>query len=305
MSGPLVSVLVPLYNHEKYIETCLDSIGAEGYPDLELILLDDGSSDRSFALASAWIEAHRERFVRVQVRTQPNAGICRTANRLLQEARGPYIAFVASDDALKPGGLRARVDHLERHPALLAVIGDAEAIDGEGRTLAASTIQDIHRGSRRTLARPGRITRELILRWSIPGPVMLARKTAWDPVLGAGSYDETLALEDRDFYLRLLALGALGFLDLSVARYRIHSLNSCRRPSGDPDLASLQNLIAADIKKSSTINLHRFKGLDRFLLALVIANDRYRQPRKRLRYAATRNLMKLFRFMNRAGLLGG
>ena len=305
MTEPLVSVLVPLYNHEKYIETCLASIAGEAYRNLELVVLDDGSRDRSFALVQDWIAANGGRFARVKTWTQPNAGICRTLNRLVAEAEGAYVVLVASDDALLPGGIQARVAYLEAHPETLAVFGDAEAIDDRGGRLAASTIKQIHHGSRAALQDPRRITRELLLRWSIPGPVFLARRSTWDPVAGVGPYDETLKVEDRDYYLRLLARGALAFVDYPVAQYRLHGLNVSRNPAGDPDLNSLQHQIASDVQKSAAINLHRFQGLDRALLRLVTRNDQYRKPRKPVRYNLTRNLIKLFKNLNRMGLLGG
>jgi glycosyltransferase involved in cell wall biosynthesis len=300
MMEPLVSVLVPLYNHEKYIEACLASVLNETYRNLELIILDDGSKDRSFALAAAWIEANQGRFTRVKAWTQPNAGICKTVNRLLEQAQGPYITFLASDDALKPGGIQARVAFLEQHPALLAVFGDAEVIDGEGGLLAPSTITDIHHGSRPALANPKRMTKELLLKWSIPGPVLLARKITWDPVAGVGLYNENLTVEDRDFYLRLLARKALGFLDQSVARYRIHGANASRSPAQNAGADSLRDRIIRDIKISEINNLHRFQGLDKATLHLLIKNAGYSQPRKAIRYRLTRNLLKLIQFMNRA-----
>ena len=303
MPEPLVSVLIPLYNHEKYIETCLDSIASESYRNLELIVLDDGSRDTSLALAGAWIEAHRARFVRVELLSQANAGICRTANRLLAEAQGSYITFVASDDALQRDGIQARVAFLEQHPGTLAVFGDAEVMDEHGACLAASTIQDLHRGSRAALAHPGRIAKELILRWSIPGPVLLARRSTWDPVDGVGPYDETLSLEDRDFYLRLLARKGLAFLDRSVARYRVHSQNVSRTPSGGLDASPMQQAIARDIQRSVVLNLPRFRGWNRRLLALVSRCDRYRSPRKAVRYKLAQILLRLARTMNRLGLL--
>jgi glycosyltransferase involved in cell wall biosynthesis len=300
MTAPLVSVLVPLYNHEKYIETCLLSIANETYPNLELLILDDGSKDSSFAIAKTWIGAHRGRFARVKAWTQTNAGVCTTANRLIAEAKGAFITFIASDDALKPDGIGARMAYLEQHPDLLAVVGDAEVMDHQGGFLAASAIQDFHLGSKATLARPNRMNLELLLRWSIPGPVLLARKAAWDPATGVGPYDESLNVEDRDFYLRLLARKALGFLDQSVARYRIHDSNASRSPEPGSDSQSLQARIVNDVKRSEIQNLHLFHGLEKAALYLIIKNAQYTRPKKAFRRRLTRKLLKFIMFMNRA-----
>jgi glycosyltransferase involved in cell wall biosynthesis len=304
MTEPLVSVLVPLYNHENYIEGCLQSIFDEDYPNIELVVLDDGSRDRSLTIAKQWILANQGRFARTQLWTQPNVGICRTLNRLVMEAQGSYLTLVASDDALKTGGIRARVRFLERHSKLIAVFGDAEVMDEHGDIQAGSTIECIHHGCKAALADPRRITKELMLRWSVPGPVFLARRTAWDPALGIGPYDETLSVEDRDFYLRLLSRDALAFLDLAVARYRIHSQNVSRPPGTDSGSDSLQHKILLDVQKSARKNMDLFSGWNKAILYLLIKNNQYKMPRKWIRYRVTRNILKMALFLNCFGLPG-
>jgi glycosyltransferase involved in cell wall biosynthesis len=292
---PLVSVVIPLYNHEKFINTCLDSLYEEDYPNLEVILLDDGSRDRSFAMAQAWLEAHRDRFARIVAGTQANAGICRTYNRMIAQAQGRYIALMASDDAFQRGGLRARVQYLEQHPELLAVFGDAEAIDEHGATLAHSVIRELHRGDTAALAHPRRTAREVILRWSAPGSNFLARRIAYDPVSGVGPYNESLFTEDRDMYLRMLARKALGFVDMPVTRHRLHSRNASRY-NIPPEMATVA-------LRAEMLNLHRFRGLDHFLLSLIILMNQPDPPRMTLKYWLVRAGVRLARALNRRGWL--
>ena len=93
---PLLSVIVPVYKVEAYLDTCVQSILSQTYRDLELILVDDGSPDRSGAMCDEWAA----RDSRVRVIHKPNGGVCSARNAGLDAAKGDYIAFVDSDDWL-------------------------------------------------------------------------------------------------------------------------------------------------------------------------------------------------------------
>src|SRR5688572_21400242 len=80
---PLVSVVIPIYNHAHYLPQCLDSVARQAHPRIEVIAIDDGSSDASLAVAQAWFDAHGHRFERWLLQGQPNAGITTTFNRLV------------------------------------------------------------------------------------------------------------------------------------------------------------------------------------------------------------------------------
>ena len=118
---PLLSVIVPVYKVEAYLDECVESILNQTYTDLELILVDDGSPDRSGEMCDAWAE----RDSRVRVIHKPNGGVCAARNAGLEAARGEYAAFVDSDDWLDPGMYEAMLaqncdivlcDCLKEHP---------------------------------------------------------------------------------------------------------------------------------------------------------------------------------------------
>lgn len=98
MSAPLISVLIPAYNTEKYLPQCLDSVIGQTYKNLEIIIVDDGSTDASGNICDAYAAADG----RVRVIHQENAGIAVTRNCLLAAARGAYVAWVDSDDWIEP-----------------------------------------------------------------------------------------------------------------------------------------------------------------------------------------------------------
>lgn len=222
---PLVSVVIPLFNHARYVERCLTSLMESGYRPLEILILDDGSTDNSFEVVQAWNARHSDPDVVVVLTRQPNQGLTRTLNRLVTRAAGEFIQVIASDDYLLPDGLHARVEALQDHPQWLAVFGDAIVVDEAGRKVHASALTDLLGSSKRALANPRAIAMELILRWGVPGGALLVRRSAYDSAVGVGLYDETLPFEDRDFHLKALARGGVGFIDRTVSAYRQHPGN--------------------------------------------------------------------------------
>ena len=224
----LVSVIIPSYNHARFVEACLSSIVADGYPAIEVILIDDGSTDETFERVSAWRASHPDAFVRFHAERQSNHGLNPTLNKLLRLANGRYVCPLASDDMLAPGGIACRVAALQRNPAWLAVFGDCDVIDNDGRQTHASAMVDLHGADKIALANPRRIETELIWRWSVPGPVLLADRDIFFGPAGYGLYPEGRIVEDRDFYLSALAKKQLGFVDYKVASYRLHGANLSR-----------------------------------------------------------------------------
>ena len=96
--SPKISVLVPVYNAEQYLSNCLNSILQQTFQDFEVVCLNDGSLDKSFGI----LEEFAQKDKRVRVLSQKNSGVANTRNRLLDEAKAAYIAFVDADDWVEP-----------------------------------------------------------------------------------------------------------------------------------------------------------------------------------------------------------
>ena len=94
MSGPIVSIIVPVYNAEKTIQRCVESILGQDFQDFELLLIDDGSQDASGALCDAFAQ----RDARVRVLHKENGGVSAARNLGLSQAQGVYLQFLDSDD---------------------------------------------------------------------------------------------------------------------------------------------------------------------------------------------------------------
>lgn len=111
----LVSIIVPIYNSEQYLRKCLDSIKQQSYKKIEIILIDDGSTDNSAIVAREYCEKD-ERFTLIQIK---NSGSSNARNIGLKRARGRYIGFVDSDDVIEPNMYEELVNVLENNPAYL------------------------------------------------------------------------------------------------------------------------------------------------------------------------------------------
>ncbi len=91
MSNPLVSVIIPAYNHENYVQECINSIIEQTYKNIELIIVDDGSKDSTWNKIQEMKAVCEKRFVRVHFETKENEGTCKTLNKLLSLAKGEFI----------------------------------------------------------------------------------------------------------------------------------------------------------------------------------------------------------------------
>jgi glycosyltransferase involved in cell wall biosynthesis len=248
-------VLIPAFRHAAFIEAALESVKALTHRRLELIVVDDCSPDETAVLAEAWVARNLVRFERAEVLRNPvNLGITKNLNRLVSMAQGDFIVLLASDDELLPDGVTCRLEALSARPDCLAVIGDSETMDEEGRTTQASTFVETYHACKAALLRPDLIVEELVLRWSIPGPVILLRREAFDSEKGVGPYDESLYFEDRDFYLRLLGRQALVFVDHPVARYRVMAQSACRADEVQATMS--RHMIRAQSKNLACLPLY-------------------------------------------------
>ena len=123
---PMVSIIVPIYNAEKYLNRCIDSILNQEYNNFELLLVNDGSSDSSGAICDAYAAAD----TRVRVIHKPNTGVSDTRNTAIRQAKGTYLQFLDSDDWITPDATKLLVRAATEHNCDL-VISDFYRVVGE------------------------------------------------------------------------------------------------------------------------------------------------------------------------------
>lgn len=248
---PLVSFLVPCYNHQKYIEKTLNSIIAEEYPNAELIVLDDGSSDRSFEIAENWGKTHPG--LAYKLIRRENRGVCATMNELLSLSRGTYIRYCASDDLIESGSTTKMIRALKLS-GKRGAFGDCVVINDDGHEISSSSIA--FKKSTRQLYEK-HLLRAIVGNWAIVGPSILYSRDAFSN----GGFDENLVVEDWDFYLRLLASNELTFIPEVVAKYRVHGNNASITSNLEARLRNLSSQLQA-----AENNIPRFKVLGRMYL---------------------------------------
>lgn len=126
---PTVSVIIPLYNTEKYIKETIASVLAQSYRDFELIIVDDGSTDESVELCRQF------RDPRLRLISQENRGLAGARNTGIHHARGCYVALLDADDCWHPDKLAAHVEHLKRRPKVGVSYSQSAFMDDEGRSM--------------------------------------------------------------------------------------------------------------------------------------------------------------------------
>ena len=117
---PGVSIIIPVYNGEKYLKRCVDSVFACGFEDMEILLLDDGSTDSSSKIIAEYCDAHSEI---VKGFSHENMGVASTRNKGIELARGQYILFLDQDDWLDSDYIHTFYQAIEESGADVAVGG--------------------------------------------------------------------------------------------------------------------------------------------------------------------------------------
>ncbi len=219
---PLISVLVPAFNHENFIEATLNSIVADTYPNKELIIIDDGSDDQTPEIINKWKMKHQSD-INIILTSRKNKGVTPTFNDLIDLSSGEFLTFIHSDDYLLPDGLLKRMQFLTSNPDRKAVFGDCKVVDQHNNLLFESGLSGLYPTNKEKYKSNKSLKKEIITNWSVPGGTLLVKKEVYQNF----RYNEEYIVEDLDFFLKLCAKDELGFLDEKVSVYRFHGNNTC------------------------------------------------------------------------------
>lgn len=210
MSHGRVSVVIPCFNHGRYLPDAIRSVQAQQYPSIELLVVDDGSTDDSAAIAAR---------AGAIVVSQPNSGLSAARNAGLRAAAVEFVIFLDADDELLSGAVASGVAALERHPHVSCLVRQADVMDEQGHPLPA-TYADVRHS-------------DLYAEW-------LQQNFAWTP--GAAMFRRARLLEiggfpvdvpaaaDYAVYLRLARRQEVLFIPERVVRYRKHAANMSADP---------------------------------------------------------------------------
>ena len=198
-----VSVIIPAYNAERYIQETLESVFAQTYQDIEVIVVDDGSKDRTAEIVQSFGD-------RVRYLYQQNSGGCgKPRNEGMKIATGDVFVFLDSDDILAPHRIAREVELMRRHPGVGMVFSNYQDFEGqqvlegghfETCPLVCDRLLSLAPGAGQTILQPCEST-ELLLTENFGSSSPMVRRRA---VERAGNFDETLrASEDYDFQYRV------------------------------------------------------------------------------------------------------
>jgi len=200
-SNPLVSIVVPCYNQGHYLRQAIDSLLSQDYSPIELIALDDGSTDRTPEVLAGYTG-------RLHWQTQPNAGQAYTLNRGWAMAQGEILGYLSADDLFLPGCVSAAVEALQASPEIVLTYCDFELIDPHSRIIRTVRARefDYH---------------EMVVNLTCaPGPGVFFRRAAFQR---AGGWDPALRqMPDYDYWLRLGLAGAFKRIPRTLAAFRVH-----------------------------------------------------------------------------------
>lgn len=207
----LVSVVVPCYNHEKYVKETIESIINQTYKNIELIVIDDGSKDGSVKVIQELADRYGFTFIH-----RPNKGLTKTLNEGVHLASGDFIAFVASDDYWDITKIEKQVESFNKNDKIVMSFTEGYEIN------QFSEINGVvkYTESRKTFYN----FQEILLYASLPSASIMVRK---EELLKVGGFSEDLKVEDLDIWLKLLKDGGLAeVLHEKLMYYRIHDNNT-------------------------------------------------------------------------------
>lgn len=209
---PKVSVVIPVYNSAKYIEETLDSVLSQTYTDFEVIVVDDGSKDKTPSIVKQYQVKYPEKIRLIQ---KENGGPASARNAGIKVAWGEFIAFNDSDDLWLPLKLEKQMEHFNSDPQVGLVYSKYTSFrdDKELRTKPEKGYS-------------GWIFTKLLSKSIIQASTMMVKRECLDAV---GLFDESFSLADEyDMSLRIAKKFQCHFVDKELTRYRIHDTNASK-----------------------------------------------------------------------------
>lgn len=225
--SPLVTVIIPCYNHENYIEECVKSVIKQTYKNIELIILNDGSRDKSSEKILNLIDECKNRFVRFEFVDKLNEGVSKTLNQGIHWSKGEYISPLSSDDLIFPEKIEKLVELFEESSEKVGMIcGDAIFIDDKGTHISldskAKTFYEYF--AKDNYLQGLELDYSKMLQGNfLPGMSAMFRK---EVLIDIGLYNEEISLEDWDLYLNLLKKYDIKLTKKIMAKYRWHESNT-------------------------------------------------------------------------------
>lgn len=210
----LVSVIIPVFNGSAFLGEAIESVLKQTYEVIEIIVVDDGSTDASANVAQSFGD-------RLAYHYQENRGVAAALNRGVRASRGQYVAWLSHDDVFMPQKLQLQIDHLAQHPEYRACYSDFYIIDANGKVLKEIETPWYPRQT---------AIWQLFGRMYINGSSMLIERACFEDV---GFFNEALRYsQDLDMWMRMLLSFDIGRVPEMLLKWRSHPGQGSRE--GDP-----------------------------------------------------------------------
>lgn len=203
----LVTVIIPSYNHERYIEKAVMSVLEQTYHKIELIVIDDGSQDKSHSILTDLSNNYGFKYIH-----RENKGLIKTLNEALQYANGDYITMLGSDDFYEKEKISLQMNFLKKNSEYVLCYGNINFIDSSGFVIKQGKTKHFKEGF---------VFNDLLYQCFIPLPTVMIKKT----VLLEYGFDERFFLEDYPLWLKISKKYKIGYIKDILTNYRLHDSN--------------------------------------------------------------------------------
>lgn len=225
--NPLVSIVIPCYNQGMYVRQAIESVLSQDYPRIELIVLDDGSTDDTRAVLGAYAgKFHCE--------SHANRGQAATLNKGWSMSQGEILSYLAADDFLLPGAVSTSVERLRERPEIVLTYSDFNIVDPNSRVLRQVRASDFSYWD---------LAVTIVCQ---PGPGVFFRRDAFER---AGLWSEALRqVPDYEYWLRLGLEGAFARIPAVLAAYRVHDRSQSFAPVSPGRADEVVDVISAHFR---------------------------------------------------------
>lgn len=209
---PLVSVVIPCYNHEQFVKDSIRSVIDQTYENIELIIIDDGSKDESVIKIQEMVKSCKQRFVRFEFRSRENKGLSETLNESLRWCQGKYYSAIASDDQMLDYKTKEQVEFLEKNKKCVAIFGGVYSIDKENRVV----------GKKLNRFRVYSFDEILLHKHHLPAPTQMINLKI---LKESDAFRNSIKIEDWYMLLKISKLGDVVYNRKLYSKYRQHDSN--------------------------------------------------------------------------------
>jgi alpha-1,3-rhamnosyltransferase len=215
----LVTVCIPAYNHENFVQETITSIIEQTYENIELIIINDGSPDNTHDKIMELYAQCEKRFTNFTYINRENRGLIATLNEFIELSEGYYFTVIASDDFCAKNKTELQVKALEEHPDYAMCYGNMLGVDNDSNiTKRRSTKYNVS----------GELFEKILFRNFITAPTVMLKR---DVLIDVGGYDPKYKIEDHPMWLKISKKYKILYIDEDLVYYRDHENNMSKNVS--------------------------------------------------------------------------